>query len=71
MDPEIRGVEIPPRISLMKEGVALLKGTKWDKQSTVGKNQITGFLNRYLFLISKLSSQFDKKRIKTSNPEVI
>jgi len=60
-----------PRISHVKKGIALLKGTKWDEQSTVGKNWITRFLDRHPFLVSKLSSQFDKKRIKASNPEVI
>jgi len=59
----------PPRISPVKGGVALLKGTKWDEQSTVGKNWITRFLDRHPFLVSKLSSQFDKKRTKASNPE--
>ena len=61
----------PPQIAHVKEGVALLKGTKWDEKSTVGKNWITRFLDRHPFLVSKLSSQFDKKRIKASNPEII
>jgi len=55
----------------MKEGVALLKGIKWNEKSTVGRNWITQFLDCHLYLVSKFSSQFDKKRIKASNPEII
>jgi len=61
----------PPRIAHVKEGVAILKGIEWDEDSKVGKNWITRFLDRHPYLVSKLSSQFDKKRIKASDPEII
>jgi len=51
----------PSQILHVKEGVALLKGAKWDEQSKVGKNWITRLLDRHPFLVSKLSIQFDKK----------
>ena len=51
----------PPRIAHVKEGVAMLKGIEWDENSKVGKNWITRFLDRHPYLVSKLSSQFDKK----------
>jgi len=37
----------------------------------VGSNWITRFLDRHPYLVSKFSSQFDKKRIKASNPGII
>jgi len=59
------------RIAHVKEAVALLKWKSWDEESTVARNWITRFLNRYPELVSKLSSQFDKKGIKASDPNLI
>ena len=61
----------PPRIAHVKAAVALLKEKGWDEESTVGRNWITWYLNRHGALVSKLSSQFDKKRIKASDPNLI
>jgi len=61
----------PPRIAHVKEAVTLLKGKEWNEKSTVGRNWITRFLNRHPELVSKLSSQFDKKRINASDPNFI
>jgi len=61
----------PPRIVHVKEAVVLLKGKEWDEKATVGRNWITRFLNRHPELVSKLSSQFDKKRINASDPNFI
>ena len=55
----------------VKEAVVLLKGKEWDEKATVGRNWITRFLNRHPELVSKLSSQFDKKRINASDPNFI
>ena len=59
----------PPRTQHVKEAVSLLKESTWTEG--VGKNWITRFLNRHPDLVSKFSSQFDKKRLKMSNPEVV
>ena len=59
----------PPRTQHVKEAAALLKGPTWTDK--VGKNWITNFLHRHPDLVSKFSSQFDKKRLKMSNPEVV
>jgi len=40
-------------------------------EGVIRKNYLTHFLNRHPELVSKLSSNFDKWRIKQSNPEVI
>ena len=58
----------PPRIEHVKEAVILLKGD-WDEE--VGKNWITRFLNRHSDLVSKFSTQFDKKRLKANDPELL
>ena len=52
----------PPRIEHVKEAVILLKGD-WDEE--VGKNWITRFLNRHPNLVSKFSTQFDKKKAES------
>jgi len=40
-------------------------------EKKIGKNYLTRFLNRHPELVSKLSSNFDKRRIKQSGPELI
>ena len=40
-------------------------------EGNIGKNYLTRFLDRHPELVSKLSSNFDKRRVKQSDPEVI
>ena len=59
----------PPRTQHVREAVALLKGLTWTEE--VGKNWVTRFLHRHPDLVAKFSSQFDKKCLKMSKPEVV
>ena len=63
----------------VKEAIVLLKHSElgleekaieayFDK--TLSRNYLTGFLDRHSNLVSKLSSNFDKRRIKQSDPGV-
>jgi len=70
----------PPRVSHVKEAIVLLKHPELGLEEEVieryfegriGKNYLTHFLNRHPELVSKLSSNFDKRCIRQSNPEVI
>ena len=67
----------PPRVSHVKEAIALLKlGLEEEAiegcfERATGKNYLTRFLNRHPDLVSKLSSNFDKRRIKQSDSGVI
>jgi len=64
----------------VKEAIILLKYPELGMEEEVvegyfekkiGKNYLTRFLNRHPELVSKLSSNFDKRRIKESDPELI
>lgn len=59
----------PPRIEHVKEAALLLKGKELDEN--IGKNWMTRFLNRHPQLVTKFSSQFDKKRIVANDPALI
>jgi len=70
----------PPRVSHVKEAIVLLKHPELSLEEeaiegyfegAIGKNYLTRFLNRHPDLVSKLSSNFDKRRIKQSDPGVI
>ena len=60
----------PPWIEHVKEAV-ILPEAYWPENETIGKNWITRFLNRHPELVSKYSSQFDKKRMKANDPDLI
>ena len=64
----------------VKEAIVLLKHPELGLEEeaiegyfekTLGRNYLTRFLDRHPELVSKLSSNFDKRRLKQSNPEVI
>jgi len=70
----------PPRVRHVKEAIVLLKHPELDLEEeaiegyfegAIGKNYLTRFLNRHPDLVSKPSSNFDKRRIKQSDPGVI
>ena len=61
----------PPRISHVKEAISLLKGGVGGYTGKIGRNYLSRFLDRHPELVAKLSSSFDKRRIKASNPETI
>jgi len=71
---------IPPRASHVKEATVILKHPELDLEEEaneayfgkgLGKKYLTRFLDRHPELVSSLSSNFDKRRIKQSDPAVI
>jgi len=67
-------------VSHVKEAIVLSKDSELGLEGeaiegyfegAIGKNYLTRFLNRHPDLVSKLSSNSDKRRIKQSNPGVI
>lgn len=61
----------PPRISHVKEAISLLKGGSGGYNDKIGRNYLTRFLDRHPELVAKLSSSFDKRQIKASDPGTI
>ena len=70
----------PPRVRHVKEAIVLLKHPELGLEEeaiegyfegAIGKKYLTRFLNRHPDLVSKLSSNFDKRCIKQSDPGVI
>ena len=61
----------PPRVSHVKEAISLLKGGTGEYTDKIGRNYLTRFLDRHPDLVAKLSSSFDKRHMKASQPETI
>jgi len=77
---QLKEFGFPPRVNHVKEAIVLLKHPElgleekameayFDKM--LNRNYLTHFLDRHPNLVSKLSSNFDKGRIKQSDPGVI
>ena len=64
-------VWVPPRVSHVKEAIILLKGGTKGYNEEIGRNYLTRFLDWHPDLVAKLSSSFDKQRMKASASETI
>ena len=57
----------PPRLDHFKEAVKVLKGP----DANIGENWTSRYLTRHPELVTKFSSQFDKKRIQANDPVIV